>query len=52
MSEYALTSINVDDSTFASETDTAAGDKTVIEYIKNCILYGGNDQYIFKILIK
>lgn len=52
LSEYALASLTFDDSTFISNTGTAASDKTTTTDIYNCLRKGGNDQYVFKTLTK
>ncbi len=52
LSEYALASLTFDDSTFTSGTGTAANDRTTTDDMKNCMLNGGNDQYVFKTLTK
>ena len=52
LSEYALASLTFDDSTYTSSTGSASDDKTTTNDIHNCLMNGGNDQYVFKTLTK
>lgn len=52
LSEYALATLTFDDSTYTSSIGSAADDKTTTTDVYNCLMNGGNDQYVFKTLTK